>query len=516
MSSFLEIEAANFLTFVGAQRPKPDSVFFLVMGMTGSGKSSFIADCTGRDDVDIGHDLSSSNLPTGTNSVAIFRTELQERDVYLIDTPGFDVIAIATLLSTYRDAFSIFSNLLFKDTDREDVDILTAVSHYLSVSYANNVSVNGVLYLHRISDTRIGSSTRRNLGMLKALCGNDAFENVAIVTTMWSSNHSGIEHDKQCSREQELQDSFLNDMFQGGSKLFSHKPCQTLSQRRLSANRILAMLFDTWKDTEITLQIQHEMVNLKLTLNQSSAGRILEEEVRKHRKSFEEELETLGGSNGGDEKQRHRSRDELLETRSSEIRRILAENNHALDAMRLSLLEIHNKQEQRFIKQVSTMQSKWRAMLEEKEEEYRLKEHEYRTRLLHRQEEELNERGRLLQERQSSSRRAVAAEAALAYQRETFAELARQGHRQLSGLERTNRLQHDELIRARQRDQLLKEELKRLRIEIKDLKEETRSKLETTEKVKHEWVGPLLQGVATGGLGLVGTCITAGMLCCVQ
>ncbi|KAI1365559.1 hypothetical protein F5Y08DRAFT_303503 [Xylaria arbuscula] len=466
MSSFLEIEAANFLTFVGAQRPKPDSVFLLVMGMTGSGKSSFIADCTGRDDVDIGHDLSSC-----TNSVAIFRTELQDRDVYLIDTPGFD------------------------DIDREDVDILTAVSHYLSVSYANNVSVNGVLYLHRISDTRIGSSTRRNLGMLKALCGNDAFENVAIVTTMWSSNHSVIEHDKQCSREQELQDSFLDDMFQGGSKLFSHKPCQTLSQRRLSANRILAMLFDTWKDTEITLQIQHEMVNLNLTLNQSSAGRILEEEMRKNRKSFEEELETLGGSNGGDEKQRHRSRDELLETRSSEIRRILAENNHALDAMRLSLLEIHNKQEQRFIEQVSTMQRKWRAMLEEKEEEYRLKEHEYRTRLLQRQEEELNERSRLLQEHQSSSRRAVAAEASLAYQREAFAEL---------------------VIRARQRDQLLKEELKRLRIKIQDLKEETQSKLETTEKVKHEWVGPLLQGVATGGLGLVGTCITAGMLCCVQ
>ncbi len=32
-----------------------------------------------------------ANTRTGTNSIAIFREELHGRDVYLIDTPGFDV-----------------------------------------------------------------------------------------------------------------------------------------------------------------------------------------------------------------------------------------------------------------------------------------------------------------------------------------------------------------------------------------------------------------------------------------
>ncbi|KAI0515095.1 P-loop containing nucleoside triphosphate hydrolase protein [Xylaria bambusicola] len=487
MSNLLEVEMANFLAFLGAQRPKPDSVFLLVMGVTGSGKSSFIADCTGRNDVCVGHDLASC-----TNSVAIFRAELHDRDVYLIDTPGFD------------------------DTNREDVQILTAVAHYLSVSYANNVSINGVLYLHRISDTRIGSSTRRSLEMMKALCGEDAFENVAIVTTMWSSNHCDAEYAKQCSRERELRDTHLFDMLERGSQVVNHNRYQRPSQRCSSAKEILTMMVDSWKDTKVTLQIQHEMVNLNLILKESSAGKVLEEDIKRHQSSFTSELETLRVSGERFDPQGHRTADTLLRSRDSEIRKMLAENNQALDAMRLSLLEIHKKQEQRFIEQVSMMQKKWRDTLKEKEEECRLKELEYRNLSLCRQEEEMNGSKREVQENQVNTRRLVAAENALAYEREAFSELARQGHRQLAELQHVNRQQHDELMKAKRRDRVLYEELERMRSDLKKLRRETQSNLNTTEKAKIEWVGPLIQGVVTGGIGIVGTCITAGMLCCVQ
>ncbi|KAI0859103.1 hypothetical protein F4860DRAFT_483820 [Xylaria cubensis] len=483
MSSILEIEAANFLAFVGAQRPKPDSVFLLVMGMTGSGKSSFIADCTGQKDAQIGHDLASC-----TNSVAIFRTELQDRNVYLIDTPGFD------------------------DTSREDVETLTTIAHYLSVSYTNNVSINGILYLHRISDTRIGSSTRRNLDMMKALCGEDVFENVAVMTTMWSSDFSGVEHAKQCSREQELRDVYLCDMLDKGSQIINHKQCQTLAHRQASANNILARISETWKDTKITLQIQHEMVNLNLTLKETSAGKVLEEHIKKYQKYSERELQLLEVSHGKDETQQHGSLNVPLEDRGSDIRKTLAESNQALDAMRLSLLEIHKKQEQQFFERVLSLENRWKEPLREKEEEYRLKELEYH---LNRREEDLNERGRDSQ-RQANSRVLMTAQNAHAYERETFNELSKQGYRQLTELQEVNRQQHDELRKAKRRDRLLKEELKKLRSEVKNLRQEIQSKLDTTEKVKHEWAGPLLQGAASGGLAIVGSCITAGMLCCVQ
>ncbi|KAI0543512.1 hypothetical protein F4679DRAFT_568379 [Xylaria curta] len=487
MSSILETEAANFLAFVGAQRPKPDSVFLLVMGMTGSGKSSFIADCTGRKDAQIGHDLASC-----TNSVAIFRTQLQDRDVYLIDTPGFD------------------------DTNREDVEILTTVAHYLSVSYANNVLINGILYLHRISDTRIGSSTKRNLNMMKALCGEDVFENIAVMTTMWSSDYSGVEHAKQCSREQELRDIYLYDMLEKGSQIINHKQCQTLAHRQASANNILARISETWKDTKITLQIQHEMVNLNLTLKETSAGKVLEEHIKGYQKYSKRELQLLGIPRAKDEKQRHGSVNAPPEHRDSDIRKMLAESNQALESMRLSLLEIHKKQEQQFFERVSSMENRWKETLKEKEEEYRRKELEYRAHQLNRREENLNQKERDWQERQASSRILMTAQNALEHERRTFSELARQGYRQLAELQEVNRQQYDGLTRAKRRDRVLAEELEKLRSEVKDLRLETQSKLDTTENVKHKWVGPLLQGVATGGLGIVGSCITAGMLCCVQ
>lgn len=51
-------QAQRFSAFTGLTKPHPRDRFFLVMGMTGSGKSTFISRCTGED-VDIGHGLYS-------------------------------------------------------------------------------------------------------------------------------------------------------------------------------------------------------------------------------------------------------------------------------------------------------------------------------------------------------------------------------------------------------------------------------------------------------------------------
>lgn len=99
------------------------------------------------------------------------------------------------------------------------------MSHYLSVTYANRVSINGIIYLHRISDTRIGGSTKRNIEMMKALCGEDAFSNVTIVTTMWSHDVGSDEHVKQINREQQLKDIYLTDMATGGAQMVRHDQC---------------------------------------------------------------------------------------------------------------------------------------------------------------------------------------------------------------------------------------------------------------------------------------------------
>lgn len=47
-----------FSKLTGIIKPNPTDRFFLVMGMTGSGKSTFISRCTGKD-VNVGHGLYS-------------------------------------------------------------------------------------------------------------------------------------------------------------------------------------------------------------------------------------------------------------------------------------------------------------------------------------------------------------------------------------------------------------------------------------------------------------------------
>ena len=56
--------------------------------------------------------------------------------------------------------------------------------------------------------------------MMKALCGEDAFANLAVVTTMWSSHESELLKQQHC--EQELQDVYLRDMIGGGARVIRH------------------------------------------------------------------------------------------------------------------------------------------------------------------------------------------------------------------------------------------------------------------------------------------------------
>ena len=131
--------------------------------------------------------------------------------------------------------------------------------------------------------------------------------------------------------------------------------------------------------------------------------------------------------------------------------------------MRLSLLELHSKQEQRFIEQVAIMESKWREKLRAQEELYRVKELEYRS-----------------------------------YDKEVLGRLFHDGYEEIERLKETNREQWLEARDARQRHKLLEKELRKMKSEMEAAQLETDYRLEMATKVKQEWVGPLIQG----GLGL--------------
>ena len=82
--------------------------------------------------------------------------------VHLIDTPGFD------------------------DSERSDVQVLQEIAHWLSKSFKLGTRLSGVIFIHRISDSRMTGSVGRNLLMFKKLCGEQAYQSVVLATSMWS------------------------------------------------------------------------------------------------------------------------------------------------------------------------------------------------------------------------------------------------------------------------------------------------------------------------------------------
>ncbi|KAH9898703.1 hypothetical protein F4778DRAFT_792718 [Xylariomycetidae sp. FL2044] len=55
----------------------------------------------------------------------------------------------------------------------------------LNDSFSSKVMLNGIIYLHRISDRKFPNSAHRYNSIFKFLCRDDPIKNVVIATTMW-------------------------------------------------------------------------------------------------------------------------------------------------------------------------------------------------------------------------------------------------------------------------------------------------------------------------------------------
>lgn len=188
----------------------------------------------------------------------------KDRKFVLLDTPGFD------------------------DTDRSDTDILREIANWLIISYENSVFLSGIIYMHRITDVRLGGSSLRNLRMFKKLLGEDPLPRVILVTTFWDlipTLKDGELREQQLCQEH----GFWKDMIARGSRI-----ARSL-QDRDSALSILE-LFLPFK-SGVVLEIQRELVDQGRVLKETNAGAYLEQEIRdieRHVEQFKYEREVQG------------------------------------------------------------------------------------------------------------------------------------------------------------------------------------------------------------------------------
>ncbi|ETN44122.1 uncharacterized protein HMPREF1541_10672 [Cyphellophora europaea CBS 101466] len=241
-----------------ATSTKRDDIVVLVMGMTGSGKSSFISRVSDSK-VQIGHSLTSC-----TTDPEIYAVQLPgRRHAYLIDTPGFD------------------------DTSKSDAEILKGIAFFLHSLFQRKMLLSGMIYMHRITDVRMGGAAMKSLELFRRICGSEAFQNIALVSTMWEQLKGEEGQEVGEEREDKLlsEARFWKDFVDGGSRPLRHHGTDT-SARRILESMPLA------SPPGIALQLQREMADGR-SLDKTSAGMYLEGGMEQMISKYEKEVRRL-------------------------------------------------------------------------------------------------------------------------------------------------------------------------------------------------------------------------------
>lgn len=277
------------------------------MGATGSGKTTFANLVSGS------AFRTSNGLRSCTDVVDVTEPfEVDGRRVVLVDTPGFD------------------------DTTKSDTDILTLIAEFLASSYQSGHKLTGLIFVHRISDFRIGGISLKNFRTFKKLCGEQTLRNVVIVTNMWS------EVDPQLgeTREHELatQDDFFKPALDKGAKIMRHNG--SLESAKLVIRYILG-------NNPMALQIQRELVDEHRDILQTAAANEMERELqaekerqRVERERVRQEMEEAARVR---EEEARRQREDEARRRQEELNRIEADRRRVEENMERERRELEQR-----------------------------------------------------------------------------------------------------------------------------------------------------------------------------
>jgi chemotaxis protein histidine kinase CheA len=203
--------------------------------------------------------------------------------------------------------------------------------------------------------------------MFKKLCGENAFQHIKLATTMWKNlNGPNLSYDTGVAREKELLDrkEWWGLMCERGSSVVRHdgtKECamemiEDLIQRRNQGGPVV-------------LDIQKEMVDEKLSLEDTAAGQVVEEELTIAKQKFKEQIADL-----------QESYDEALKDRDEQLAQILREQRDDLEKKLQKAGEAQENLKVTFEKLCEEKTAEYAQMVLEMQEEKRQRAAEYAAR----------------------------------------------------------------------------------------------------------------------------------------
>jgi hypothetical protein len=201
--------------------------------------------------------------------------------------------------------------------------------------------------MHRISDFRMGGTSKRNFKIFRELCGESSLKNVIIVTNMWSE----VKREIGEARESELanKDKFFKPVLEKGARMLRHDG--TIE----AAHTILRYLINSHP---ATLRIQQEIVNEHKPIEQTAAGselrRALDEQSDRHKEEIRSlRVEMEAAMRAKDDETRNELQEELekkqqeclrIEQASQRMAAEFAAERARLEARILQMEDEHQKQ----------------------------------------------------------------------------------------------------------------------------------------------------------------------------
>lgn len=156
------------------------------------------------------------------------------------------------------------------------------MADWLNRSFKAGIKISGIIYLHRITDNRVGGSAAKNLIIFKKLLGQAGYSCVVIATTHWDAVTPAVGE----RRERELQENtrFWKELIRGGSQVWRQD--DGITSATAIINHILS------KQKKVTLKIQVEMAG-GAALGDTEAGREVNSELKKLEEKHKRDLEVL-------------------------------------------------------------------------------------------------------------------------------------------------------------------------------------------------------------------------------
>ena len=142
------------------------------------------------------------------------------------------------------------------------------------------MKLSGLIYVHRISDVRMGGISIRNFRMFRKLCGDDTLKNVVIVTNMWGK----VDQAKGEMREAELKSRFFKAALDKGAQMLRHD--NTVE----SVHNILRHIM---RNHPLPLRIQRELVDEKKDIGQTAAAQEVESQIQELIQKHQAEIKQL-------------------------------------------------------------------------------------------------------------------------------------------------------------------------------------------------------------------------------